>query len=66
MIQPVDGDYRSYIGWVGWYNTDVHVAYHHTKNFWRRGIILWHGNKGYREYGHAAFVNSRSKTGASL
>jgi hypothetical protein len=66
MVEPVDGHERSYIVWVGWENTEVHDAYHHTKDFGRRGIILWQGNKGYREYGHVAFLNSRSKLEASL
>ena len=66
MIEPVDGHEKSYIVWVGWENTEVHDAYHHTKDFRQRGIILWQGNKGYREYGHVAFRNSQSRIGASL
>ena len=67
MVEPVDGHERCYIVWVGWESTQLHEAYHHTKDFKRRGIILWQANKGYREYGHVVFGDhSRSKIGASL
>jgi hypothetical protein len=66
MIEPVDGHERCYVVWVGWENVEVHDAYHHTKDFRRRGIILWQANRGYREYGHVAFTNSRSKIESNL
>ena len=66
MIEPVDGHEECYIVWVGWENTEVHDAYHHTKDFRKRGIILSQANSGYREYGHVAFRDSRSKIGAAL
>jgi hypothetical protein len=66
MIEPVDGHERCFVVWVGWENVEVHDAYHHTKDFRRRGVILWQANKGFREYGHVAFTHSRSKIGSSL
>ena len=57
IIEPIEGCERCFIAWVGWENTEVHDAYHHTKHFRDRSIILQQGNKGYREYGHVAFSN---------
>lgn len=60
VVEPVEGhEAGCFIAWVGWQNTKVHDDYHHTKDFKRRGVILAQGQKGFREYGHVAFLHSR-------
>ncbi|RJE20683.1 hypothetical protein PHISCL_06982 [Aspergillus sclerotialis] len=66
MVEPVEGREHCYIVWVGWQNIEMHDAYHHTKDFRRRGPILMEHNSGWREYGHVAFTHSRSRRVAHL
>jgi hypothetical protein len=60
MVEPVDG-YSPFVVYVGWESLKVHDAYHHTKHFRRRAVILGENNHGYREYGHVALGNSRAR-----
>lgn len=66
MVEPVEGHGHAYIVWVGWKDIAMHDAYHHTKDFRRRGPILREHNRGWREYGHVAFGHSRSRRVANL
>ena len=59
VVEAVDGQENSFIVYVGWESIEKHEAYHHTKHFENRRVILALGNKGYREYGHIAFEGSR-------
>ncbi|OCT44139.1 hypothetical protein CLCR_00698 [Cladophialophora carrionii] len=62
VLEAVDGHENSYIVYVGWESIEKHEAYHHTKHFEHRRVILGLGNKGYREYGHIKFEGSREPT----
>ncbi|KAK2805091.1 hypothetical protein FQN50_006336 [Emmonsiellopsis sp. PD_5] len=66
MLEPVDGHPQCYIVYVGWETTELHDAYHHTKDFYRKSIVLQLHNKGWREYRHVSFKHSRSKREANL
>ena len=66
MVEPVEGHEHCYIVWVGWQNVEVHDAYHHTRDFAKRRQILKEHNRGWREYGHVAFLHSRSRSEANL
>lgn len=66
MVEPVNGNENCYVVWVGWENVELHDAYHHTKDFRRRGPILLEHNKGWTEYGHVAFAHSRMRPEANL
>jgi hypothetical protein len=50
-----------FIAWVGWESIEAHDAFHHTKEFAKRGVILQEANFGYTEYGHVSFTHERAK-----
>ena len=56
IVEPVDGHQRCFIAWVGWETIEDHENYHRTKHWQHRRAILEQGQKGYKEYGHVAFV----------
>ena len=66
IVEPLYGHDRCYVVWVGWDSPEVHERYHGTKHFRKNGTILQHGNEGFREYGHVAFTNSRSRPSEKL
>ena len=59
LVEQVDGHRDCFLVYVGWESVEAHEAYHHTKHFAARRIILGLGNKGYREYGHVKFEGER-------
>lgn len=61
VVEPVDGHARCYTVWVGWESVEIHDAYHYTKDFWKKRVILGLHNLGWREYGHVAFTEGRSR-----
>ena len=65
MVEPMEGS-LCYIVYVGWESVEVHDAYHHTNHFRQRVVILREHNQGYREYGHVAFMHSRTRRLANL
>ncbi|KAL4907255.1 hypothetical protein BDW74DRAFT_176037 [Aspergillus multicolor] len=50
---------REYVVYVGWESIQDHDAYHHTKDFARKRVILSLHNSGWRGYGHVRFAGSR-------
>lgn len=65
MVEPMEGQ-LCFVVYVGWESVEVHDAYHHTKHFRDRVVILREHNTGYREYGHVVFAHSRTRPLASL
>lgn len=59
VVESVDGHHNCYIVYVGWESIEKHDAYHHTRHFANRYVILSLGHKGYKEYGHVKFHASR-------
>ncbi|PKY03534.1 hypothetical protein P168DRAFT_327593 [Aspergillus campestris IBT 28561] len=66
VVEPVDGHPKCYTVWVGWESVEVHDAYHYTKDFWKKRVILGLHNLGWREYGHVAFTEGRSRRAGRL
>lgn len=50
-----------FVVYVGWESVKHHDAYHHTKHFRDRYVILRLGHGGYVEYGHVIFEEAREK-----
>lgn len=65
MVEPME-ESLCYVVYVGWESVEMHDAYHHTKDFRQRVVILRENNQGYREYGHVAFRHSRTRRPANL
>jgi hypothetical protein len=59
VVESVDGHHNCYIVYVGWESIEKHDAYHHTKHFWDRRVVLALGIHGWKEYGHVAFKGAR-------
>ena len=57
--EDVDGQPDCYLVYVGWSSIEEHEAYHHTRHFEKRRVVLGLGNGGYREYGHIVFEGER-------
>ncbi|KAJ5689344.1 hypothetical protein N7462_003736 [Penicillium macrosclerotiorum] len=66
MVEPLEECSPCYVVYVGWESVQVHDAYHHTKHFRQRAVILREHNQGFREYGHVAFAHSRTRREANL
>lgn len=58
IAEPVEG-HEAYVVYVGWESIQDHDAYHHTKDFARKRVILGLHNSGWRGYGHVRFVGGR-------
>jgi hypothetical protein len=50
---------REYVVYVGWESIEDHDAYHHTKDFARKKVVLSLHNSGWREYGHVRFATCK-------
>ena len=61
VVEPVEGHPKCYTVWVGWESVEIHDAYHYTKDFWKKRVILGLHNLGWREYGHVAFTEGRNR-----
>ncbi|KAL4948367.1 hypothetical protein BDW69DRAFT_189330 [Aspergillus filifer] len=63
ISESVDGHPagQGYIVYVGWESIDAHEAYHTTRDFRRKGVILSLWNRGWRGYGHVRFLGSRGR-----
>ncbi|KAL4763346.1 uncharacterized protein BDW70DRAFT_165976 [Aspergillus foveolatus] len=53
------GGLREYVVYVGWESIEDHDAYHHTKDFARKRVVLSLHNSGWRGYGHVRFATSK-------
>lgn len=63
VLESVDGHHSCYIVYVGWESIEKHDAYHHTKHFANRNVILALGHRGWKEYGHVQFQGTREAKG---
>jgi hypothetical protein len=61
VVEPVDGHGGCYVVYVGWASIEDHDAYHHTKYFGKKRVVLALHNVGWRGYGHVRFLGERVK-----
>ncbi|KAL2842759.1 hypothetical protein BJY01DRAFT_248913 [Aspergillus pseudoustus] len=61
IVEPVDGHDGCYVVYVGWASIEDHDAYHHTRDFGRKRVVLALHNVGWRGYGHVRFLGEREK-----
>ncbi|KAL3496680.1 hypothetical protein BJX62DRAFT_232348 [Aspergillus germanicus] len=61
VVEPVDGHDGCYVVYVGWASIEDHDAYHHTKDFGKKRVVLALHNVGWRGYGHVKFLGERVK-----
>ncbi|KAL3463434.1 hypothetical protein BJX64DRAFT_120959 [Aspergillus heterothallicus] len=61
IVEPVDGHDGCYVVYVGWRSIEDHDAYHHTKDFGRKRVVLALHNVGWRGYGHVRFLGQRER-----
>ncbi|CAH0025713.1 unnamed protein product [Clonostachys rhizophaga] len=59
VVESVDGHHNCYVVYVGWESIEKHDAYHHTRHFANRRVVLALGNKGWKEYGHVKLQGAR-------
>ncbi|KAL2822868.1 hypothetical protein BJX63DRAFT_644 [Aspergillus granulosus] len=61
VVEPVDGHDGCYVVYVGWASIEDHDAYHHTRDFGRKRVVLALHNVGWRGYGHVRFLGERER-----